>query len=248
MEQNKVVVMKLRDYLMNISTEELTGRLKYLDKAIQELHENGYYVVSDLAEIDIINNEITLDSFKNKIDYLDSGINENGRNKNILELCSIGICAYNKLSVLHTSKDFIVYVIDNVEMFLEHGNIPGVMQEYYIDVFNRGKVDYLNSFLLNYGENENTTGELSNSKVYTKATEAGRQYAREERERNKVVSLDDYRNRKDAGLWKPYEGETSIANAFQKNRASAFASILLLPALLAFIYVLAVVVYFIFVK
>ena len=85
---------------MNISTEELTERLKYLDKAIQELHENGYYVVSDLAEIDIINNEVTLDSFKDKIDYLNSGINENGRNKDILELCSIGICAYNKLSVL----------------------------------------------------------------------------------------------------------------------------------------------------
>ena len=82
---------------MNISTEELTERLKYLDKAIQELHDNGYYVVSDLAEIDIINNEITLDSFKDKIDYLNSGINENGKNKNILELCSIGICAYNKL-------------------------------------------------------------------------------------------------------------------------------------------------------
>ena len=246
-QENKVVVIKLRDYLMNISTKELTERLKYLDKAIQELHDNGYYVVSDLAEIDIINNEVTLDSFKDKIDYLNSGINENGKNKNILELCSIGICAYNKLSVLHTSKDFIVYVIDNVEMFLEHGDIPGTMQEYYIDVFNRGKVDYLNSFLLNYGENENTNNSLSNSKVYTKATEAGKEAARIERENN-IVDINDYRRRKEESELKPYTGETPIGAAFHRNKIGAFASILILPALLALIYILAVVVYFVFVK
>jgi len=201
--------MKLRDYLMNISSDELTERLKYLDKAIFELHSNGYYVVGDIADIEIINNEITLDSFKDKIDYLNSGINESGRNKDILELCSIGICAYNKLSVLHTSKEFIEYVIDNVEMFLEHGNIPSIIQEYYIDVFNRGKIDYLNNFL-----SKNTTKEgnsNNNSKgAYTKSTAVGR-------------ALTDKDN-------------------------SAYASILLLPALLALIYLLAVVVYFIFIK
>jgi len=96
-------------------------------------------------------------------------------------------------------------------MFLEHGNIPGVMQEYYIDVFNRGKVDYLNSFLLNYGENENTTGDKANSKIYVKATEAGREYAKEEREKNKIVNLDEYRNKKNGDLWKPYEEKTAIS-------------------------------------
>ncbi len=132
-------------------------------------------------------------------------------------------------------------------MFLEHGNIPGVMQEYYIDVFNRGKVDYLNSFLLNYGENENTTVEISNSKVYTKSTDAGRQAAREERERNNIIDINEYRNRKN-NLWQPYDGETPISRAFRKNKASAFASILLLPALLTLIYLLAIVVYFVFIK
>ena len=201
--------MKLRDYLINISSEELTERLKYLDKAIYELHNNGYYVVGDLADIEIINNEITLDSFKDKIDYLDSGINENGRNKDILELCSIGICAYNKLSVLHTSRDFIEYVIENVEMFLEHGNMPSIIQEYYIDVFNRGKIDYLNSFLSKNSSNKETS--RSNSRgSYTKSTPVGRALS-------------------------------------EKNNA-AYASVLLLPALLSFIYILAVVVYFVFVK
>jgi hypothetical protein len=206
--------VKLRDYLMNISTEELTERLKYLDKAIQELHSNGYYVVGDLADIEIINNEVTLESFKDKIDYINSGINENGKNKDILELCSIGICAYNKLSVLHTSKEFIEYVIDNVEMFLEHGNMPSYIQEYYIDVFNRGKVDYLNSFIINNGIdkiNEDEGVSHNNSRgAYTKATAVGK--------------------------------------ALSEKENTGFASVLLLPALLALIYIVTVVVYFVFIK
>ena len=201
--------MKLRDYLLNISNEELTNRLIYLDKAIKELHSNGYYVVSDLAEIEIINNEVTLDSFKDKIDYVNSGINENGKNKDILELCSIGICAYNKLSVLHTSRDFIEYVIDNVEMFLEHGNMPSIMQEYYIDVFNRGNVNYLNDFIEKNNIQENN-GRANKKGAYTKSTAVGR--------------------------------------AFSEKESSAFASVLMLPALLALIYILVVVVYFMFIK
>lgn len=201
--------MKLRDYLMNISTEELTNRLKYLDRAISELHNNGYYVVGDLAEIEIINGEITLDSFKDKIDYLDSGINENGKNKDILELCSIGICAYNKLSVLHTSKEFIEYVIENVEIFLEHGNMPNIIQEYYIDVFNRGNVNYLNDFIDKNMDKE-TNGRNNGKGAYTKSTAVGR--------------------------------------ALSEKENSAFASIILLPALLALVYIVAVVVYFVLIK
>lgn len=246
MNQEKVVIIKLRDYLTNISTEELTERLKYLDKAIQELHENGYYVVSDLADIEIINNEITLDSFKNKIDYLNSGINENGKNKNILELCSIGICAYNKLSVLHTSRDFIVYVIENVEMFLEHGNIPSVMQEYYIDVFNRGKVDYLNSFITKNTPIESSSRDNSRG-AYTKHTEAGRAFAQSEEE-SKIVDINDYRNKKKDTWWRPYTDSTAIEKAFSKNKNAAYASVLVLPALLALIYIVTIVVYFLFIK
>ncbi len=242
-QKDGIVIIKLRDYLMNISTEELTERLKYLDKAIQELHDNGYYVVSDLAEIDIINNEITLDSFKDKIDYLNSGINENGKNKNILELCSIGICAYNKLSVLHTSKDFIVYVIDNVEMFLEHGNIPGVMQEYYIDVFNRGKVDYLNSFLQKQGSEYQEGNANSNSRgQYTKTNAAGKLMS----EKNNIVDINEYRNR--GSEWKPHTEDTPIQKALSKKDKAAYASVLLLPALLALIYIVTIVVYFVFIK
>ncbi len=234
--------MKLRDYLVNISKTELTERLKYLDKAISELHEHGYYVVGDLADIDIINDEITIDSFKDKIDYLNSGINENGRNKDILELCSIGICAYNKLSVLHTSREFIEYVIDNVEMFLEHGNIPSIIQEYYIDVFNRGKVDYLNSFLSNnYDKNGSTRENSKGSYQKVLSTEVGKRLAQKE------DNLNEYENNSDdTKLLMPYEESTSIEKGFSQKKGAAFASVLLLPALLALVYIGAIVIYFVF--
>ncbi len=196
--------MRLRDYLMNVSTDELTKRLIYLDRKIMELNKKGYYFVGDLADIEIINNEITLESFKNKYDYLKSGYNINGDYNNIIQLCAIGICAYNKLSVLHTSKEFINYVIENVEMFLEHGNIPSYMQEYYIDVFNRGKIDYLNNFL---SKNDLSDGEKKESRSYTKSTQVGRAFS---------------------------------------EKDNAFVNVLLLPAMLALIYISVVVIYFIF--
>ena len=232
---------------MNISTEELTERLKYLDKTISELHKNGYYVVGDLADIEIINNEITLDSFKDKIDYLNSGINENGVNKDILELCSIGICAYNKLSVLHTSREFIEYVIDNVEMFLEHGNIPSIIQEYYIDVFNRGKIDYLNSFL---SKNMDTMGESrSSNKDYTKVKATAVGMALSNENDDNIVDINDYRNKKYANSGsKPYTDTTAVGKALSKKSDAAYASVLVLPALLALIYILAVVMYFVVIK
>ena len=199
--------MKLRDYLMNISNEELTKRLIYIDRKIMELNKEGKYYVGDLADIDVINNEITLESFKNKYDYLKSGYNINGDYDNIIQLCAIGICAYNKLSVLHTSKEFINYVIDNVEMFLEHGNIPNIMQEYYINIFNRGKIDYLNNFLSNNNSDLMEAGRGNSRGSYTKSTAVGRALS---------------------------------------EKDSAFVSVLILPAMLALIYISVVVIYFLF--
>ena len=190
---------------MNISTDELMERLIYLDRKLMELKDSGKYYVGDLADIEIINGEVTIESFKNKYDYLKSGYNINGDYENIIQLCAIGICAYNKLSVLHTSKDFINYVINNIEMFLEHGNIPNIMQEYYINVFDRGKIDYLNNFLRNNDPKEQGRGNTRGA--YTKSTAVGRALT---------------------------------------EKDSAFVSVLVLPAMLALIYISIVVIYFMF--
>ena len=197
----------LKEYLSNENRDELTQKLIMFDKSIMELHQNGYFVVGDISNIDIINNEVTLASFKNKIDYLNSGYNVNGDKKNIVDLCAIGICAYNKFDRFFTNKEFVSYLIDNLEMFLENGNVPNEMQEYYIDVFARGNVDYLNNFLLKYNSDKGNTGK-NNSRVYTKSTAVGR--------------------------------------AFNTERESAYANILLLPAILVLIILIVFFVYFIF--
>lgn len=160
----------LIDYFKSKNSSLITDRLILLDKSIMDLHNSGFYVVGDLSDIQIVNNEITVASFKNKIDYLNSGYNENGKKKDIIELCAIGICAYNHFDKLYTSKDFISYLIDNLDMFLENGNIPKYMKEYYIDVFLRGNVDYVNNFLLKH---DNGKGNIK-SRVYTKSTAVGR--------------------------------------------------------------------------
>ena len=199
---------------MNISTEELTSQLKYLDKSIHELHDNGYFVVGDLADIEIINDKITVGSFKNKIDYLKSGYNINGDKANIFELCLIGISAYNRLPALrtmtlHGSEEdrnrFINFIMSNEEALFEHGNIPSIIQEYYIDVFDHGNITYLNDFIL---KNEIKDEGGHSIGAFTKRTDVGK--------------------------------------ALSEKENGAFVSVLLLPAMIALIYISVVVIYFMF--
>ena len=168
--------MSLKEFLSNNSKDELFNKLIMIDKSIMELHQNGFFVVSDMNDIEVINNEINLASFKNKVDYLNSGYNVNGDKQDILEICAMGICAYNNFERFFTNREFISYLIDNLEMFLENGNIPNLMQEYYIDVFARGNVDYLNNYLLTHDNDKESSGK-NNSRVYTKSTAVGRAFA-----------------------------------------------------------------------
>lgn len=179
--------MKLKDFLNNLDRKELTDMLILFDKSIMELHQNGFFVVSDMSDIEVIDNQITLASFKNKVDYLNSGYNVNGDKQDILEICAIGVCAYNRFERYFTNKDFISYLIDNLEMFLENGNVPKIMQEYYIDVFARGNVDYLNNFLLKHDNKENSG--KNNNRVYTKSTAVGKALAEKENAYANVLLL-----------------------------------------------------------
>ena len=66
-------------------------------------------------------------------------------------------------------------------MFLENGNVPQQMQEYYIDVFARGNIDYLNNFLMHYSKDDN--GRANNvAKVYTKSTAIGTAFSERQNE------------------------------------------------------------------
>lgn len=166
--------MTVKEYLSHCANDELMNRLKLIDQSIMELHQNGFFVVCNLSEIEVIDNEITLASFKNKVDYLNSGYNEHGDKQDILELCAIGVCAFNHFDTLYSNREFISYLIDNLDMFLENGKIPKAMQEYYIEVFSRGNVVYLNDFLM---KNLDTGTSRNNSKVKSKSTAVGRAFS-----------------------------------------------------------------------
>ena len=168
--------MTVKDYLSHVPNDELTNRLILMDRSIMELHQNGYFFVSNLAEIEIINNEITLASFKNKTERVNSGYNENGCKQDIEELCALGICAFNHFDTYYSSSDFIKYLKDNLDMFLENANMPRVMQEYYIDVLARGNADYLYNFMKQYGY-ENDSNSNNKGRSYTKSTAVGRAFS-----------------------------------------------------------------------
>lgn len=222
--------MKLREYFNGISPDEITKRLLYLDKTIMDMHHlklydkqngverDGIFYVGDLGDIEIIDGKITPESLYNRWNYLDSGYDDRNKaiNKNILEVCSIGLCAYNNITILHLDKNFIKNVIlDRLDELLKNSGIPPFLHEYYIDVFYRGKVDYLNNFVMEYNEMNNAS--KGNQKVLVKTTKAVENYLQEESDFNRSIS----------------------------NNDAAYTKILLLPALLILVVLVFLVVYFI---
>ena len=203
--------MTIFDYLSHASTGDITEKLKLLDKSIKELHEHGYYVVCNIADIEIINDEVLLSSFKNKVDYMDSGINENGFKQDILELCAIGVSAYNNFNKYYSSREFIAFLIENLPKYLDSGKVPNIMKEYYIDVFERGNINYLCEFLEKNAAKINNQGNSNNKK----------------------------------GPVKSYS--TAVGRAFaNRDNESAYANVLLLPAMVVLIYLLCLVGYYLF--
>ncbi len=144
------------NYYLNLSQDEITNELIMRDRNLMEMHQNNNFTSDDLS----------------KVGY----IAPNNTKRDILELCAIGICAYNHFRQCFTSKEFIGYVLENLDMYLENGNLPKMMQEYYIDVFSRGNVDYLNNFLLKYDDKSGNN--KNNQKVLSYSTAAGRAFAK----------------------------------------------------------------------
>ena len=172
--------MTLKEYLTCDNQDELTRRLMKLDASIMALHKNGFYVVNfDVNNIQLYNEELTLSSFNNKIDYLNSGINPNGDKKDIVELCAVGICAYNGFNTFYTNKEFLAYLFENLPIFKDNGRIPTDIYEYYKSVLMEGNIDYLNNYIFKKNNNLSSGNSQSSSNAYklTKSTAIGRAFA-----------------------------------------------------------------------
>ena len=168
----------LKEYLLDCSIDELFERLMKLDASIMALHQNGFFIVNfDANNIKLKDNELSLSSFNGKIDYLNSGYNLNGDKQDILEMCAIGICAYNGFTSFYTNKEFLAYLISNFDTFSSNGKIPKDMLEYYESVLINGNIDYLNNFMYKKkNENANSNQVMGNSNRLSKSTAIGRAF------------------------------------------------------------------------
>ena len=175
--------ISLREYLTSCSKDEIKECLMKLDASIMALHEiRRLYVVNfDANNIKLYNGELNLSSFNDKVDYLDSGINTNGDKKDILEMCAIGICAYNGFTTFYTNNQFLAYLVSNFDTFSENGNIPEDMLEYYQDVLVNGNIDYLNNYIYKKeNANANSSQVSSNGYRLSKTTAIGKAFVDKE--------------------------------------------------------------------
>ena len=170
--------------LKNLSPEELTNRLILLDRQMLMYHRNAAY-----------KNEL-----KNSYDI-------NADYRSLFNLCVIGICAYNNITLNpnQISTELCKDILINPDKYITPFRIPPMMMEYYTEVFVNGNLDYLTNFIEN--RNKVESGNNASKGAMTKATAVGRAMA---------------------------------------ERENGFASVLILPAMLALIYIATVVIYFVF--
>ena len=179
MDKDKV---SLKDYLLDCEKDEVTTCLMKLDASVMALHYNGFYVENfDANLVNVRDGEFELSSFENKLAYINKensyGINQKDDllKKNLLEMCAVGICAYNGFNNFYISKEFIGHLVNNFDSFCNNGKIPQQMVEYYQSVLLDGNIDYLNNFLYKkQNEQASPNQVLGNSNRLTKSTAIGR--------------------------------------------------------------------------
>lgn len=162
--------MKFSEYFSSLELDQILDSLVRFDKNLKRLHVNGYYMVEDFSNIKIDNPESLTFAYNNKVGKINQDIYYNCDKHDILELCIVGLCAYNDILYYNTSNEFIYYVMNNIDTFLNNIDIPDILKEYYQEVFINNNIIYLNDFL--YKKRKDNSGR-SNARKYVKTTNAG---------------------------------------------------------------------------
>jgi len=174
--------MKFSDYLFDDGEDyenpyDLTSKLLLMDSALMQIHASGRYVSSSLLDARIIDNKIDPSSIQ--IDIFDAEKNENDYAQDIVELCAIGICAYNRMGEnegypkYFTSADFIHGLSENIEPFLAREDIPEDVKNYYRTIFTLLDIKYMNNYLEEVKKNDGGKG---SSKQLIYSTPEGRAF------------------------------------------------------------------------
>lgn len=221
--------MKLIEYLNEVPKDVITERLLKLFYGLEQIHNynhndsniKGYFITQDMRDIEV--NELgTLNIYNMKefsnVAPIINGDSETENNKNwdIIELCIIGICAYNHIDSYYKTRDFgssmkfINNVAQNIDRFANNNLIPEVMREYFIDVLVRGNYSYANDYY----------------------------------EKNYSDPKDNGGNNK--GIVKVYATREGKAFAVHNDNEAAYVDVLLIPALIALIYIVSIITFFVF--
>lgn len=226
--------MTVREYLSNSSSpSELAQKLLKIDAGILKLHAMQYYMAMQITDVEVFPDDkeglIKIpESFHGRLYRIGEGIRpDDGENNDIIQLCVLGVCAYKPLTIRYINRDYVQMIVNDFNQKDENGNLiepaftikmPDMMRDYYTDVFRYGDLGSLMNF---FAQN----------------------YYKYDEEFN-IARIGNNVSKSD-GKRKAYY---NAAGKHMSENDSAFASILLLPALLTLIYILAVVVYFIFIK
>lgn len=180
--------MKFSDYLFDDELDEnnkidLTSKLLLMDSALMQLHASGKYVSSSILDAVIINNKIDPRSLQ--ISQFDPNINENDYLQDIIELCAIGICAYNRMGEnegypkYYTSPSFINGLKENIEPYLLKEDIPNEVKDYYRTIFTLLNFQYMNTYL---EELKKSDGGKGKARQLVYSTPEGRTFVEDEKE------------------------------------------------------------------
>lgn len=171
--------MNLIEYLYNCNgdKDKITNILVLLDKCIMELHENGLYVKGDMRLIKVIDNKFLEESFNGLLGELNPDNIENNyyeqdpKSMDIIEICTMGICVYNNVYSFYVNHEFLNYLRQNLNVYLDTEFVPKDIAEYYKNVFQDFDLSYLNDFLI---KKENSGKSSGNVIVYQKSTPIGK--------------------------------------------------------------------------
>ncbi len=151
--------------------------LKALDYMIKYIHDHGYYISDfDPDKIKLVNGKLTVDSFRDIIRRLE--IDPRGRNINILQAAKIGLMAYNNMLLDgNMNQEHFNFIRDNFDKLNPNSIIPEDIHEYYGELFLRGMMDYMTSYIIRKEEEAKQNAGNTNHFRKSLSTEAGRALA-----------------------------------------------------------------------
>ena len=194
----------LSDYLLSSENQqELIKRLVEIDMFLKYLHHNKkMYIFSfDPDSITLYDNKLTMQSFHDKINYLNEyykgteyydqdGIKNDivAMTDDIEELSAAGICAFNRIKIA-TSKPMRDYIKTNLALFNANNQIPSEIYDYYADIFENENLEYLADYLQKVMEEKGNDKNNKKGRIYSYSTAIGRALSENKEENAAFVSV-----------------------------------------------------------